>query len=1773
MARKVAPTKVTGGGGFAFEDKVATYFLFCLLTSRSPLDPSLGTISRIDFQTRADGWLLDDILLTLTSQGEKLHCAFSVKSNQQFTENAAPSDFVKLAWEQFLPAVDAPFDKAHDRLGLITTPLTQKTSTKLNDLLKKARLQDPKDLAARIHRQGSVSKEERRLFASFACPLELAEEHNITELNTGELLRCIEHLDFDFERANSTKLNEAIIGLRDILLDGSQEEGLTLWKSLCSIAGELRPHGGYIDLIKLLDRLRHQFRIKDHPDHKADWIKLLNKTKDSLMLIQSKIGGRVYLSRDNEQAQLDKALSDSNVIVILGPSGCGKTVITKSWVEKHLDSNKVLWLDAGSFKDFDAFEDKLHLHYQLRELMSGVPDKIAYIVIDGLDRIFSEAAFKALSLIIQFCRLVSEISPWKILASCQPEEWGRIQIQLSHVNLITSGWKSVEVKEPTYEELGPVWEAFPALRPLNLQSHLKTLLFKPKILDLIATKLSTGASLDTTEWVGESDLIDWFWGTEVAKPPEGLIRASFLKLLAQKQADDLAFETPSSDFSIAELRSVQNLLQDRILKQHDERVSFHHDLYGDWARQRVLLEKSDALNEYLKNKLSSPLWCRALRLYGLHLLEKENDLSKWRSVVNTFSGGEEENKLAQDLLIESVIFASNPFPILERLWPDLTANNGILLRRLLGRFLHSATLPNPLFLAFARTEEPESSTQAATIQRVPYWPYWLPILNYLHDHMGDVINLVSSQVALIADKWLRYAKKDWPMRKEAAELGINVAERMLAFKMSKGMNIVNDKVDEMAFRAGLAACNECSNRVIDFALTACARKDPSGPVLERIIEQNQELEERKREVRKDRTNLARKPAFPVMHSLYVEEEPPPPWPDGPNRRVDSAFQNICLNTDALHPFILSNPSIAREIILALLIEHPTPRHPYRDDSLLREDVGLAYIHGWFPPFYTRGSFFSFLHSHPNEGLKLILRLVNFATERWAKRWVEHNQEPPNITINFPDGDKQFLGDNQVHYWFRDIGRVPDIIPSALMALEKWFYDQLEKDESKELLTEAIEMIIKEAHSLAFIGLLFAVGKKKPSLFLSQLQPFLSVPEFYSWDVEHIISGESHQMIGWSYWHGKLMIELAQEWNSLPHRKIEIAAISQHLFLNSPQTRPFFEKAKDNWESRLKNGKFAPVSPVYLENLVAWFDISNWRKEESPEGEELWKFEMPLHIAKKREAGSKELKERQLLIHLPIQFRQILDSGKPLPSEGIEQLWDILQRVTKFALPVDDDPDADVLKVENVICGGVAVLLQLHRDWLKQYPGKEKWCIEQLVNIIHNPPKNKEYDSEVSIANWHWGRFCAHAIPILWAEQPDSFLLRECVVILAASPHYETVNILFKSASRYRATLGDNFKQLQHFLLRWADARWKHSRDRYKEKPSFNVKAWLRREVDAFAKGAISSEIPTWRTMSKKEHEKSHHTIFRGPKGRILKKRRYKQSPDLNFWLIKVAHDWIPPLDQAISEAERAEWIAFWKEALGWTLRMLGESMEEDEEISGTPTEWDRWVFERIASLITQLKATENPEEFWKPILDLGSPGHYWIDDFLTQWFLNGLRSDPAPATFITQWQAMLDFAFNSPKWNAGTGKRGFYFEEIWWCLMGFNWISVNMWVASHKPLVRQMRDAYERWANEHLINSRTAIRFIEFLRQPAAQEILFDSLIWLDEATRKANKYFWHDRDNLQDRLASLLDMCWHSYQQELRQHENSFRAFKNLLKKLVDFQNLLALEIQQRLVNGVRHA
>ena len=111
-----------------------------------------------------------------------------------------------------------------------------------------------------------------------------------------------------------------------------------------------------------------------------------------------------------------------------------------------------------------------------------------------------------------------------------------------------------------------------------------------------------------------------------------------------------------------------------------------------------------------------------------------------------------------------------------------------------------------------------------------------------------------------------------------------------------------------------------------------------------------------------------------------------PWPDGPLRRVDGAFREACLcSAVAMTPLIDACPKVASEVVLALLIREPLPedRIGYRS-SLGMDDLDIEWFPDWFPPIYFHGPFLPFLQRQPAVAIETIVRLVNFATERWAE---------------------------------------------------------------------------------------------------------------------------------------------------------------------------------------------------------------------------------------------------------------------------------------------------------------------------------------------------------------------------------------------------------------------------------------------------------------------------------------------------------------------------------------------------------------------------------------------------------------------------------------------------------------------------------------------------------------------------------------------------------------------------------------------------------------------
>lgn len=91
MSKQTAPTKATGGGGYTFADKSAAGSLAQMLKRKFPLEPDLGVIAELDFETRDIGHVLDDLMLVLKRGLDVTNCFVSVK----VTGSSQRTDLIK----------------------------------------------------------------------------------------------------------------------------------------------------------------------------------------------------------------------------------------------------------------------------------------------------------------------------------------------------------------------------------------------------------------------------------------------------------------------------------------------------------------------------------------------------------------------------------------------------------------------------------------------------------------------------------------------------------------------------------------------------------------------------------------------------------------------------------------------------------------------------------------------------------------------------------------------------------------------------------------------------------------------------------------------------------------------------------------------------------------------------------------------------------------------------------------------------------------------------------------------------------------------------------------------------------------------------------------------------------------------------------------------------------------------------------------------------------------------------------------------------------------------------------------------------------------------------------------------------------------------------------------------------------------------------------------------------------------------------------------------
>jgi hypothetical protein len=138
----------------------------------------------------------------------------------------------------------------------------------------------------------------------------------------------------------------------------------------------------------------------------------------------------------------------------------------------------------------------------------------------------------------------------------------------------------------------------------------------------------------------------------------------------------------------------------------------------------------------------------------------------------------------------------------------------------------------------------------------------------------------------------------------------------------------------------------------------------------------------------------------------------------------------------------------------------------------------------------------------------------------------------------------------------------------------------------------------------------------------------------------------------------------------------------------------------------------------------------------------------------------------------------------------------------------------------------------------------------------------------------------------------------------------------------------------------------------------------------------------------------------------------------------------------------------------------------------------------------------------------------------------------------------------------------------WRSLLGIEGVVAGSVGAMPPSLLAGMEPHYERWAGHELAAGGNAQWFLNFLRLPAAIDLLPDGLRWLDRSMDVPAERRWGFRE-LAPELSSFLQWTWTNHEKRVRAQPEAFAAFHRLLLRLGAEQDQAALALLSSLTTS----
>lgn len=1774
MTVKQASTFLTGGGGFNFEDAIAAYYLCAMLAERSPLGSDFGAITLIKWQGSDSDWELDDLVLVGSEQHE---AGVSIKSESHLKSSGFTKDFVERCWRQYRGADGDQPAEVGELLCLAVGSTTSDVQRAWQLLSSQAQHTSPERLEKRLkpasaERGSQSSATQRSIVQSLVDHAPYQDAPTLQE--TLALLRQIRVLPFDFLNTPSQMEDLAVHACQFLVESGERNDAVSLWNELLAISKHHRQTGGDLSLESLLQQVRQNHKLVALPNYAPDLEKWAHLSLDRLQQVTWGVSDHIpALERPDLWEAWYAALAEKRLVVAVGVSGAGKTALVKEHARRT--SRRLYLLDesllapAGPIAG-DRFSGSA---YRLSELIVA-ETKPAVLFVDAAEKL-SEQQVSAITSVLTSVSHLTNDDHLQIVLSCQHSAVDRLrvafkQVQFDAVFLETSQPALAEVLESVRKDA--------RLQPLVNHDRGAGLLTHLKILELVCRAADSGVAVAEEGSLCQSDILEFLWTQWVERQGKDFVRSRLLQRLSIVDSQSLASGYALSQFDPAELERLSGLLEDGLLTRFEERIYFAHDFVGDLSRQRVLLS-GDV--QQATEKAGQYQWREAVRLYSQHLAEDNAD--RWFDAFRMVCESGERAPTCDELFIDGVVPALETEPdLLPTFWENLASLDrrflGLLLRRITivgtrAEELWDRQLAPEVVAHPGPWRECSGSAVSAALQLLA---------------TGDEIpsDLCSSAVPL-CEMVLRRSLSvgDVPAKtaRNAAELAVRFAADMRGCDDYGGDYRA---CAEPVYRTMLLAASQLPERVAELAVVAAQRRKAAEHPEEGVGE---------------KADVAELPPIPtgLLSSILGDDEESEPWPDGPFDTVDSCFQKVCLESDALVALIETAPSIAREVILACAIEEPRSRGNrfYGQD----DDVGIVEPSGHRPPLFDVGPHLLFFRQAPDEAIAVMLRLCNFATERWyespARRsleepgaWFGSRLGPYQMKVPANDGDAAtWQGSANIFRW--SLGGLPPcgVVTNVLMAFEYWAYEAIRAGRS---IDRYLEKVVSKGRSAGIAGCLIDIGKKHPELFLGPLRPLLGCWAFYGWDRQVRLerSGFHEGIAAWGLSRSPRRHALAAQWHKAAHRQRDLLDIARYLFIHDDDFRGFMERCRTWWE----NDFHEAGDHHSLRDLACVFDWNNYVIRDTDDGKREVAYSPPEDRLQEAAAHLQEVNERQLLLSFPFQCRQWLDKGEQLSQEQVDWVWSSLEtiQVHDEQLDAQDDPFAsgDWSRKPDALLAAAATLLCLGGQRVTEE--QRSFCRHHYEAVLAEEPPRRSLDVPESVGNLSWDYFLADMAVEYLANDPNDEAARWGVERCSTAYHYRVLEHFMTLARDQRERIPDLFPQLSGYLIAWSALR-EQLRRTHRELSHYERAQTSRRDdpdptiavtLEAIRKEAksldercaeFSTAVVAWNTLGAdldavitQSLRHLREASDRAGIGMTYEPHEedYDDSVDradvgLDLHVLHHGFSWID-LSLAVDDHERNAWVELLSGLQTVQQRLVPPRMGNKRFSGyGYAHDFDLFLHGLLARNVVRSPGSASAA-VWQVQLDRVdvAPGH--VESFLDLCCAAAWDEQPDPTAFADLWVSMFGYALESASWCPEAGQP----PVTWKSLVGMDFHGVDFgWKSKVSQRLSNHSQVVDRALRVAINNPSSATALI---RAGSDAQWAFHRTKLLELISDTPLP--WSDLEFPAEEVSQFLEACWNEHGQSIQAQPKLEGAFMTLLNKAVQAGIQSASQLAER-VNASR--